>query len=274
MAELFDRRAALVAGIGEGRGIRIADLDFTFTVVKNLRRQPNTAKIEVYNLAESSRRSLEAAQNQRIRLECGYKSDLYVIFEGDLRKAYSTRRGPDIVTSIEGGDGERGYRSARTNRSFGNGTTLRSVIEEVGRSMGFGVGNLAEQATGAGFEGLGNQYVEGTVISGAARDILTGLARSAGLEWSVQDGNLQLLPFNTPLRQTAIRLSSSTGLVESPSIDSENILKAKSLIIPGLFPGRKVSVDAEFVNGIYRVTKATYKGSTFGQEWYLSLIHI
>jgi hypothetical protein len=231
MAELFRRRAALTAGIGGGRALRIVNLDFEFSVVKNLRREPNTAEIKVYNLQASSRQALEANEEQRIRLEVGYETDVHVIFEGDLRKASSTRDGADIITTIEGGDGERSFRRARTNRSFGEGTSVRSVIEDVAR----------------------------------------GITRSIGLEWSVQDGNLQLLPFQTALRQTAVLLTKDTGLVGSPSLDSENVLTARSLIVPGIFPGRKVDVRSEFVRGIYRVTKATYIGSTFGNEWYVEV---
>ncbi len=273
MPELFGRRAELVAGIGSGQAVRIVNLDFEFQVIKNLRREPNTAEIKVFNLSPSTRQSLEAAEEQRIRLSVGYESDVHVIFEGDLRKASSTRDGPDIVTTIEGGDGERSFRRARTNRSFGEGTSVRSVIEDVARSMGIGVGNLEAQTQGAGFEGLGNVYVEGTVVSGSSRESLTGLTRSVGLEWSVQDGNLQLLPFRTALRQTAVllRAEPNTGLVGSPSLDSENVLQARSLIIPGIFPGRKVRVEAEFVRGDYRVTKATWNGSTFGNDWYVDV---
>lgn len=269
--ELIGRRAALTAGIGSGQAIRIVNLDFEFSVVKNLRREPNTAEITVTNLSPTSRQSLEAAEDQRIRLDVGYRDDLHTIFEGDLRKASSKREGADILTKIEGGDGERSFRRARTNRSFGEGTSVRSVIEDVARGMGFGVGNLETQTQGAGFEGLGNVYVEGTVVSGSSRETLTGLTRSIGLEWSVQDGNLQLLPFRTALAQTAVLLTPQTGLIESPSVDSENVLNARSLIVPGIFPGRKVDVRSEFVRGIYRVTKATWTGSMFANDWYVDV---
>lgn len=271
MPDLIGRRAELVAGIGGGQALRIAGNDFEFNVVKNLRREPNTAEIKVRNLQESSRQSLEAAEEQRIRLSVGYGDDLHVIFEGDLRRAFTNRDGPTTITTIEGGDGERSFRRARTNRSFGEGTTVRSVIEDVARGMGFGVGNLEAQTQGAGFEGLGNVYTEGTVVSGSSRESLTGLTRSVGLEWSVQDGNLQLLPFRTALRQTAVLLTVETGLVGSPALDSENVLQARSLIVPGIFPGRKVDVRAEFVRGVYRVTKATWTGSTFANEWYVDV---
>lgn len=269
MSELVGRRAALVAGIGSGQALRFEGLDIEFGVVKNLRREPNTAEVTIFNLSPSSRQSLETAEDQRIRLEVGYAADVHTIFEGDLRQASSKPDGVDMVTKIEGGDGERSFRRARTNRSFGEGTSVRSVIEDVARGMGFGVGNLEQQTQGAGFEGLGNVYAEGTVVSGSSRETLTGLTRSIGLEWSVQDGNLQLLPFRVALQQTAVLLTPQTGMVGSPSIDSDGVMTVRSLIVPGIFPGRKVDVRSEFVTGIYRITKATFSGSTFGTEWYV-----
>lgn len=271
MTELFDRRAALTVGIGSGQAIRIVNLRFDFQVIKSLRREPNTCEVKIYNLADSTRQSLEAAEDERVRLDVGYESDLHTVFEGDLRKASSTRDGADVITTIEGGDGERTFRRARVNRAFGENTSVRTVIEEVARSMGIGVGNLDAQASGAGFEGLGNVYVEGTVVSGSSRQSLTDLVRSVGLEWSVQEGNLQLLPFQTALRQTAVLLTPTTGLIGSPSIDSENVMRARSLIVPSIFPGRKVDVRAEFVRGVYRVTKATWNGSTFTNDWYVDV---
>lgn len=268
MATLFGRAAAVTVGTGDGQALRITGLDFEFKVVKHLRREPNTAEVKIFNLSEHSRQSIERAEHARIVLEAGYVEDVHVIFDGGLRKAWSAREGTDIVTTIESGDGEKGFREGRVNTSFGPGTSVRSVIEHVAGTMGVGPGNLAEQVNGAAFEGLGSTYVEGVVASGSSRDVLTGLASSAGLEWSIQDGNLQLLPFNSSSQSTAVLLSPGTGLVGSPSVDSENVLKARAKLIPGLFPGRKVEVRSEFVTGVFRATKVSYTGETAGAAWY------
>lgn len=268
MARLFKRAAAVTVGTP-----RFTALDFSFSVTKSLDREPNTAEIKIWNLSETSRQSAEQAENQRVRLEAGYEigDGTSVIFEGNLRKASSKREGPDIVTTIEAGDGERAYRGSRVNRSFGPGTSLRAVIEALGDAMGLGTGNLPNVASEVNFEGLGDTFAEGVVISGAAREELSGLLDSAGIEWSVQNGNLQLLVRRRALDATAIRLSSETGLVESPAIDSEGVMTAKALLISEIFPGRKVQIDSEFVTGFYRVTKATYTGDTAGTDWYVNI---
>ena len=268
MTKLFRRTAALTIGT-----LRLVELDFSFNIEKSLDREPNTAEIQVYNLSETSRKAIEQTARQRVQLEAGYQqpAGTRVIFDGDLRKAHSRREGPDVVTEVEAADGERAYRTARVNRSFGAGTSLGSVIQSIGRSLGVGVGNLAELATQAGFEGLGQLFSEGTVTSGPAREEFSGLLDSAGIEWSIQDNTLQLLPRGQALAGTAVVLSSDTGLVESPSVDSEGVATAKMLMIPDVFPGRKVQIESEFVRGLYRVTKAKFIGSTFGTEWFIEI---
>lgn len=268
MPELFRRVAAVTVGT-----LRFTNLDFAFTVTKDLSREPNIAEVQVYNLSESSRRQVEQTEDQQVRIEAGYSSQggSSVIFQGTLRKASSQRIGADVITKIEAGDGERSMRRARINRSFGSGTSLRTVVEAVGESMGVGAGNLAEVAQGVGFEGLGLVFSEGTVVSGDARREMNGLLESAGVEWSVQDGNLQLLNRGETLTSTAVVLRADTGLVESPSIDSEGVMRARALLIPGVFPGRRVEVLSEFVRGFYRVEKAVYSGDTSATEWYVEI---
>lgn len=272
MPTLFGRTAVVTVGVGAGQALRITDLDVEFKVSKDLDPEPNTATVRIYNLSASSRKAIESVEETlRWRLEAGYGGETSVLFEGDIRKASSSREGPDIVTTIEGGDGERAYRGSRVNRSFGPGTSLRSVIERVGETMALGVGNLAERAATSGFEGLGNVFSEGVVVSGPSARELTGLLAGSGLEWSVQDGTLQVLPRLRALAGTAVLLSARTGLVDSPSVDSEGVVKATTLLVPDLFPGRRVRVESEFVRGTYRTTKAEYVGKTDGNEWFISI---
>jgi hypothetical protein len=267
---LFGRRVAVTVGIGGGQALRVTGLDVAFRVSKTLAREPNTAEVQLWNLAPSTRQRFEAVKRQRIRIEAGYGDGLGVIFEGDLRKGASHRDGPAVVTTLEAADGERAYRGARVNRSFGPDTSLRSVIESVARSLGLGLGNL-DEVSDADFEGLGQSYAEGTVVSGPARDELDGLLRSAGIEWLIQDGVLQLLVRDRALRATAVRLTPGTGLVESPSLDSENVLRARALLQPGIYPGRKVVVESEFITGTYRVQRAEYLGDTRGGDWIVEI---
>lgn len=280
MPRLFNRTAALTVGIGSGQALRFTGVDFKFGVQKSLDRSPNTAEIEVFNLSQASRNQIEEQEIQRVQLEAGYAGEggTSVIFVGDKRKAWSRRDGVDIVTTIEAADGERAARGRRVNQSFGPGTTVDSVLESVagvfGGEDGIGLGNLtALTRNSLEFEGNGAEFPEGTVASGAALGVMRGIAAGAGAELSIQDQNFQILRRGKALPDEAVKLDSTTGLIESPSADSEGLVTARSLIIPGIFPGRLVAIKSEFVGGLFRVEKATYTGdtSTGAAEWYIDI---
>lgn len=280
MPRLFKRAAALTIGIGSGQALRFTGLDFNFSVKKSLDRSPNTAEIQIINLSRSSRNQIEQSERERIQLEAGYETEggLSTIFVGDKRKASSQRVGVDIVTTIEGADGERAARGRRVNQSFGIGTTIDSVVETLGGLLGgeggIGLGNITELTRSSlDFEGNGTEFPEGTVVSGAALEEMRAIVQASGAELSIQDQNFQILRRGQAVPDVAVLLRADTGLVESPSVDSEGVVSARSLIIPGIFPGRQVEISSEFVSGFFRVEKATYTGDTSvgALEWFVDI---
>ena len=112
-----------------------------------------------------------------------------------------------------------------------------------------------------------------TVMRGYARDTLDTTLRSAGYEWSIQDGNLLFLKNGTALDAVILArtLSPSTGLIDVPSVDNDGTLKARTYMLTDLTPGRVVNVEAEFVEGRYRIEKATYNGDTRGNDWFIDI---
>jgi len=118
---------------------------------------------------------------------------------------------------------------------------------------------------------LGQIFLTGTVVSGSASRELTAICRSANLDWSIQDGKLQILDRSKALDAFAIKLDSQSGLVGSPSLcvkKGKTVVSGKCLIIPDMFPGRQISLDSKFVKGSFVLKKCTYSGDTFGSDWY------
>jgi hypothetical protein len=143
---------------------------------------------------------------------------------------------------------------------------LIQAFQSITDALGIGDGNL-KQALAAGSSPISS--VNGAALLGNGAERMTDLCRSAGLEWSVQDGELQLLNVGQTLSTTkAIEVSSATGLVNSPSVDSQGAVEMTTLLIPGLAPGVLINVDSLFVKGGFRIEKIRYEGNTQGQEWY------
>lgn len=244
------------------------DFDLDFKVSRSLGFTPNTCELKLYNLSESTRS--EITRRDLVRLEAGYTMGLTLLFVGDVRRAVSKLEGTDRVTTIEAGDGWRAIRSARVLRSFGPGATVDTVVTALAEAAGVGVGNAREALREAGLGRLSGTFPQGTVVSGSFADELTRITASAGYEWSIQDGVLQLLRRGAALSREALLLSADTGLLEATKTRARR-LEAKTLLIPDLVPGRKVVVESPNVRGPFRITKVDYAGQTRGEEWSCSI---
>ncbi len=257
--------------------VQISELDCSFKVVRDLKaKSPNTAEIEIRNLSEAHRRQMEQNKTVRVHLEAGYQkpdgaapaefSTMSLIYAGDLRQVGTTWEGPTSITKISTGDGEAKHRKARVKRSYGPGTSIKKVIQDLAAALGVGAGNLSKLGA-AEFAKVGAVFSGGTVTSGSAADELDRLLTSAGYEYSIQDGNLQILPRGQALAGKAVVLSAASGLIGSPHITSDGVLHGKCLMVPDVFPGRLIEMRSKGVVGFFRLSRCEYTGDMDGTEW-------
>src|SRR6185312_912213 len=93
------------------------------------------------------------------------------------------------------------------------------------------------------------------------------------LEWSIQEGQLQVTSLGQPLDGQAILVSAASGMVETPTVDTKGVLSCTTFMIPGIRPGVKIAVDSESISGGFRVISCEYEGQTFGEDspWYIRI---
>lgn len=250
-------------------------LDIEFKVKKSLKPEPNTCEIKVYNVSEAHRKGIEATGGKvtpvPVRLEAGYKSASRVLlFLGEVRSGETAIEGADIITTLSTGDKEA-IAKARISVPSGPGEPVATTLQRVVAALGVGVGNLATAQRVMANKGIVTFFPKGGVISGNAAQRLTDLCNSANMEWSIQDGNVQIVDRGKPLEGKAVLLSPSTGLVGSPTVDDKGIAQAKTFIIPDLRCGGKVVFDAAWLKGGYRIKEIEYTGNTREKEWYANL---
>lgn len=266
MASLFRRSIKVTVST-----IQITGLAMRFVVRKTLRPEPNTCELSIANLSASNRLALAQMKTAPVEIEAGYEGATSVIFRGDLRTAYSFRDGPDVITSLASGDGERAIRSARVNVSIGKDTPSDQVFRLLAQALGVDKGNLDQAVQTIRNSAIGEAFSLGTVLCGSAAREMTGLCRSAGLTWSVQDGKLQIIPLRQALKGQAIHLTPETGLIGSPSVDNKGILTAQMLMAPDVFPGRLLVLESESVSGQFVIQTTEHVGDTHGQDWVVNI---
>jgi hypothetical protein len=273
-------------------------LAVVFRVKKNLKPEPNTVEIKVWNLSPATRHMLEQpplfsgsglSQTQivgalvgalngtatlpppllPVQLDVGYGGDNHTIYLGQLRGATSEIDGPNIITSISSGDSEQAFAAQRVNFTMPAQATAQQVFATAAQAVGVGAGNVA-QAIAAAKATTGGPARK---FMGAASRIFGQHARANGLQWSVQDGALQVMPIGQAVgtAATAVVLNAQSGLIGSPSIDNKGIVKCEALIQPGLTPGLPLVIQSANVNGAFRIEDSEFNGATWGAPWTVTI---
>ncbi len=263
MPELFGRRATVTIGEKGKEGLFIDGLRVKFRVEQSSEPTANKARVEIYNLSKANRERVEKPGNYLI-LRAGYQGLTGRVFEGDVPSGgvLTTKSGPDYITVFECADGQKALTETMVNQSFKPGTNIKDVFKTVVGSFGLAQGPQV---------GLKDEtFLQGLSLSGKASDILTTITSKQGLQWSVQDGVLQIYPKGGSVGGTAVFLSSNTGLIESPKRGDKKI-EIRSLLQSRIRPGQLVVLDSAFLKGQFVVQKVIHEGDTFEKPFYSTI---
>lgn len=251
-------------------------VDFNFRITRNLSSQPNTSEINIKNLNERHRSELEIMQASTVELDAGYESRHGNIFTGDTRTVDNNKDADTWTTTLAGGDGETSIKEARINKSFPPGTSLITVLSEIAKTMGntsapVGMGNTLAMAPLGALLGSGVMFLNGVTVSGPSWKEFNRLCDSAGLEWSIQNGAIQLLKKGTPLPVEAVVLTPLTGLIGSPRMSADGTIFCRSLLNSDIWPGKLLQVVSSGVNATAVANRCDYLGDTAGPDWYIDI---
>lgn len=252
----FGRVCRLIVG-KSGEGIEITDLRMKFDIKKTSDENPNTAKIEIYNL-NPEHQSLLIKEWQDIQLLAGYEGAERLIFSGQIRSALPQVSGTDRIMTIESGDGDREILRGFINKTLTAGATSDQVVAECQYAM-FGVPNAHKDY-------LGTKYSRGKVLSGRAADVMTKQTKQDGAQWSIQDGQMLVLKGGNVRPNAVWLISQSTGMLGSPE-PTQDGLKVRTLLNPAYLIGGVAKIDSLIYQGGIRIESINHKGDTHSDEW-------
>lgn len=264
MGELYRRKVVLDIIPAVGTPKRIQDLRIQFKIEKSNEPSPNKSSISIYNLSEATRTLLEAKRT-RIQLSIGYlglnpdrligsTSNVDLVFVGDITKIDQDLTPPDVISKIESGDGDNRYRNARHTRGYPPNTKLSNVLRNVADDLGL------PRSVFVGIPDI--TIANGLALVGNARNHLNILTKPNGLEWSIQDETLQVIPKTGTTSDRQILLTPETGLVGSPKKGEKGSIEFTCLIQPGLKPGRRVELRSGAISGIFKLRKVIHDGDS------------
>lgn len=253
-----------------GQQLDITDMRIRFRVDRAIVRTPDQCDLQITNLEQSVRQDL-TTRPLSVQLDAGYDDVARLLFVGDLHFGMSKIEGPNWTTLLQCGDGDRAYNYARVRRSYGAGTTVRTVLKDVAASMGVQLpANLGSDST------LDTQVLSGMAVHGPARDKLTHLLAPFGYHWTVQHGQLRVLRDDEVSSEFAIPIDQDHGMIGSPEYGSPPKsgkpphVRVKMELYPEIMPGDLVQVTSEAIvagQGLFRVEKVRHQGDTHAHQW-------
>lgn len=263
----FGRQIRLWLG-NDSESIVIDNLRISFTVEKSLTAEPNAGEINVYNLTRSNQNLLVSKVYNKAVLMVGYEEPR-VIYGGDIIKAVVIRDDLDYIVKLDLGDGQNDIIGARVNTTLKAGATDEDIAKEAVKAMKGSEEGVIDVPIKKGLP-------RGKVLVGNARDVLNKIAKNQKADWSIQDGEVIVLPKDKILSDNeGFVLSQDTGMIGSPQKTADG-LEVDCLINPALVIGALVriqSIDVGF-NGDYKITSLIHEGDNYADEWYSKIICI
>lgn len=263
------RKARLTAKGSSGNlvinpvGLQDYQLRISFQVSKSISSSANTARITIYNLNADHRNAIGKEWDD-IMLEVGYTppeggDNIGIIFQGQMRDVEHHRDGPDILTILQCGDGDRAFRHSTISKTFPKGTEVGEVVDELQKqfekeNISRGEIKLPENT---------KPFKRPYSMCGSCTREMDRLGRSNGFYWSIQNGALEAIPADGFIGGV-VQLSPQTGLIDTPTI-TDNGVKFSALLNPEIRPNRRVKIISEVLemnaqDSMYRVSSVDYSG--------------
>jgi len=272
----YRRSASINIGRRGGNAKILTGLRIVFNVDKTEGKDPNTARIEIYNLSEATRNLIDK-NDQFIILNAGYLDGdgEELVFIGNIKSITHTIKKPEVITVITASDGDNALFNSKISISHDRGVSGDTILEQVLKAI-----PLSSNLSTISY--TSKSYANGFAFAGLAKDALTKITKFLELEWSIQNNEIRLIPFDGDDKTIAVRLTPETGLIGSPERLTGSTRKAKglskkdksgwkfrSLLQPKINPSNKVVVQSREIpnESTFTVYTVTHIGDTHGPEW-------
>jgi hypothetical protein len=288
----YDRKISLIVGPESGNALDLSSLRITFRVERGDLQTPNSARIRVYNVSDSTACRIES-EFTRVVLQAGYKGSYGIIFDGSIVQPKRGRESPtDTFMDIVAADGDAAYNFAVVNTTLAAGSVPADHVKVCTTAMsGYGVTAGYQSDLG------GNPLPRGKVMFGMARDYLATVAKTTQTLWSIQDGKLQIVPETSYVPGEVPVINAKSGMIGMPE-QTQNGITVRMLLNPSIKIGRLIKLDNSSIqkyeyslstsqqaenqntalqnqingDGLYYVMTSEIWGDTRGNDWYTQVV--
>lgn len=271
--EFWTRSATVQVG---DKTYSMSDFDFDFDVQFEDSKEPTTAVVTIYNLAETTRNSMK--KGDPVILNAGYEGDIGVIFVGQIAGIKHSHSSTEWATKITASEALEEWLTAQVNKTYTQETTASAMVQDLLNIFGIEVGTfeLVEDKT----------YTRGRVCKGKLKDVITEIVVSdCKSRFLVRDGRIII---NDPAAgvNSGYTLSAETGLLRADDDEAKTEIETdlttqktpsekdedaqnktrQCLLNYHIGAADEITIQSKSLNGKYLVLRGNHKGSKSG-DW-------
>jgi hypothetical protein len=283
----FNRVIHVEVGLpNSSSALGVSDLRVHFEVKKTRAVMKNTAKIEIYNLAEKSRNFLENYKGMKVILKAGYKDQIAknpnsdLLYIGDILRVYHQKKPPNVITTIESITGQKQLLT-KMSISYSPKTMFLQILKHSIDQVGMTLHEASNLSTAT------QSYSNGFSFNGTFKDLLDKINDFAKTEWSCQNEKIKVIPKRGSDLMDFISVSPESGMLDSPvkmaSVDpmiptmgqvigNIDILpgwRVRTLLLPMIEPGNKLTISSFSIppGKIFSTTVVEHRGDNYANDW-------
>ncbi len=289
----FNRQYTILAGVPGHMGFELSStgqprpLHVNFDLEKTDSQTSNTGRLQVSNLNDEHKAIL-SEEGCVVEIRAGYSDTLGSIFLGGAMNPSEILQNADRTLELELYDGHACY-DAVGSISLNGVVMGNTLLSEIKTKMGVESVIVTDKASSMLQTA---KYSNGYCYVGKLKTALQSLTGKAGLNFSMQNGVLQIFAPGEAVTTQAYVISAETGLISIPkkiTLSQSSTVKSGSTKggvslsggtgngIPGyeieyfingaIGINDLVELESRTVSGIFRVCKQHYTGDNYTGDW-------
>ena len=276
MRDNFDRQYRMTVGQAGMEGFTVGEtskgnyepLHISFSLQKSDLTTQNTGKIEIWNLSDVHIAELERP-NCVVSLKAGYGNNMALIFAGIVSFTKTEMDNADRKTTIEVVDNLVAIRDTYVSISYNGVVSWRTIFDDVANQIGV----VPIYSYNAEFVNVEN----GFSFVGLAKDILSKGCECCGMDWSIQNGILQIKKKGDAISQDVYVLAPETGLIGMPEKIAITDKKESTKNTVGwdvtyfmngaINVNDMVSLQSKMITGFFYVSTLEITGDNVSGDW-------
>lgn len=283
---LWLRQLKLVVGDSTGQALDLSQLQSRFLCSNQTVQSPASLEARIYNLSKDTVKKIQK-EFTRVQLSAGYQQGPFgVIFNGTIcQLRIGKENATDSFLDIVAADGDVAYNQATVQAPLAAGWKREDVQKALVNSLpGVTQGFTPPLAQ--------DQAPRGKVLFGMTRDHLRTFSNSNGVDWGLEGGKVNFVPWNSYIPGDAPVLTAATGMIGVPEQTIDGVA-VRVLLNPNIKAGRTVQIaNASISNTIwqrqfgldttrlpdldrdslYKVYSVRHLGDSRGAPWYTEAI--